>query len=82
MRPAIFSTENPPQPITCVETLEYVNGLRRRIEVQNDQMEALASQAHKLLGKTKRLEQEVDKLALDLGIMDGGPGVGWVEAPR
>jgi hypothetical protein len=82
MRPAIFSTDEPPQPITCVETLEYVQSLRRRIEVQNDQMEALASQAHKLLGKTKRLEQEVDKLALDLGITDGGPGVGWVEAPR
>jgi hypothetical protein len=82
MRPAIFSTDEPPQPITCVETLEYVQRLRRRIEVQNDQMEALASQAHKLLGKTKRLEQEVDKLALDLGITDGGPGVGWVEAPR
>ena len=82
MRPAIFSTENPPQPITCVETLVYVNSLRRRIEVQNDQMDALAAQVHKLQKENARLDNEVEKLALDLGIMDGGPGVGWVEAPR
>jgi uncharacterized coiled-coil DUF342 family protein len=82
MRPAIFSTDNPPQPITCVETLEYVNALRRRIEVQNDQMDALAAQVHKLQKENARLNNEVEKLALDLGIMDGGPGVGWVEAPR
>jgi hypothetical protein len=75
MRPATFSTENPPQPITCVETLEYVQSLRRRIEVQNDQMEALAKEVmhHK---------NEVEKLALDLGIMDGGPGVGWTEVKK
>jgi hypothetical protein len=71
MRPAIFSTENPPQPITCVETLEYVQSLRRRIEVQNDQMEALAKQVEKY-------RTEIDKLALDLGIKDGGAGQGWV----
>jgi hypothetical protein len=82
MRPAEFSTENPPQPITCVETLEYVNGLRRRIEVQDDLMEHLSNQVLQLLAKNRRLEEEVEKLALDLGIMDGGPGVGWVEAPR
>jgi hypothetical protein len=71
MRPAIFSTENPPQPITCVETLEYVQSLRRRIEVQNDQMEALAEEVRKY-------KTEVEKLALDLGIKDGGAGMGWV----
>jgi hypothetical protein len=71
MRPAIFSTDNPPQPITCVETLEYVQSLRRRIEVQNDLLEALAKEvAHH--------KDEVEKLSLDLGIKDGGPGVGWV----
>lgn len=70
MRPAIFSTENPPRPIDCVETLEYVQSLRRRIEVQNDLLEVLAKEVlhHK---------NEVEKLALDLGIKDGGPGVGW-----
>lgn len=61
MRPAIFSTENPPQPITCVETLEYVQGLRRRIEVQNDQMEHLAAQAQELLVKVKELALELRK---------------------
>jgi hypothetical protein len=72
MRPAIFSTDNPPQPITCVETLEYVQSLRRRIEVQNDQMEALAKEvAHH--------KDEVEKLSLDLGIKDGGAGVGWIK---
>ena len=72
MRPAIFSTENPPQPITCVETLEYVQSLRRRIEVQNDQMEALSKEvAH--------YKDEVEKLALDLGIERGDGGPGWQE---
>jgi hypothetical protein len=71
MRPAIFSTDNPPQPITCVETLEYIQSLRRRIEVQNDQMEALAKEV-------MQYKTEVDKLALDLGIKEGGAGMGWV----
>jgi hypothetical protein len=82
MRPAIFSTDEPPQPITCVETLEYVQSLRRRIEVQNDLGEHLSNQVLQLLAKNRRLEGEVEKLALDLGVMDGGPGVGWVKAPR
>ncbi len=75
MRPAIFSTENPPQPITCVETLEYIAGLRRRIEVQNDQMEHLAAQVH-------ALNEEVDKLSLDLGIKQGNAPPGWQEVPK
>jgi len=75
MRPAIFSTENPPQPITCVETLEYIAGLRRRIEVQNDQMEHLASQV-------RVLNEEVDKLSLDLGIKQGNAPPGWQEVPK
>ena len=78
MRPAIFSTDNPPHHITCVETVEYVNALRRRIEVQNDQMEALAAQVHKLLRKTEHLNNEVEKLSLDLGIKQGEvTGPGW-----
>ena len=75
MRPATFSTENPPQPITCVETLEYVNGLRRRIEVQNDQMEALFKEvAH--------YRDEVEKLALDLGVKQGETGPGWQKVDK
>jgi hypothetical protein len=71
MRIATFSTDNPPQPLTCLETAEYIQSLRRRIEVQNDLLEALAKEVEK--HKT-----EVEKLALDLGIKDGGPGKGWV----
>ena len=82
MRPAIFSTENPPQPITCVETLEYVNSLRRRIEVQNDQMDALATQAQTLLKKVQHLTGEVEKLSLDLGIKNEEVPPGWTEVVK
>ena len=82
MRPAIFSTDNPPQPITCVETVEYVNALRRRIEVQNDQMDALAAQVHKLLGKTEHLNNEIEKLSLDLGIKNEEVPPGWTEVVK
>ena len=72
MRPATFSTENPPQPITCVETLEYVQSLRRRIEIQNDQMEHLVA-------KNTHLVNEIEKLSLDLGVKQGETGPGWQE---
>ena len=71
MRPATYSTENPPVQIDNVELAEYIKSLRRRIEVQNDLLEALAKEVVHHKG-------EVEKLALDLGIKDGGPGVGWV----
>jgi len=70
MRPATFSTENPPAQIDNIELSEYVKGLRRRIEVQNDLLEALAKEV-------KKYKDEVEKLALDLGVKDGGPGIGW-----
>ena len=75
MRPAEFSTENPPRSIDCVETKEYIAGLRRRIEVQNDQMEHLARQVSFLKG-------EVEKLSLDLGIREGDGGPMWREVPK
>ena len=77
MRPATFSTENPPVPVTCVETFEYIASLRRRIEVQNDQMEQLAAQSHMLLGKVQHLTGEIEKLSLDLGIKNQETGPGW-----
>jgi len=70
MRPATYSTENPPAQIDNIELSEYVKGLRRRIEVQNDLLEALAKEV-------KEYKNEVEKLALDLGVKDGGPGIGW-----
>ena len=77
MRPATFSTEKPPKPILCVETLEYVQSLRRRIEVKQFGMEKLASQVQELLGKVEELNEEVEKLSLDLGIRQGDGGPGW-----
>lgn len=70
MRPATFSTQGPPIPIDCLETNEYIAGLRRRIEIQQDGMEALASQVYSLKGRVAHLETEVEKLSLDLGIKD------------
>lgn len=83
MRPAIFSTENPPVVITCVETLEYVQSLRRRIEVQNDQMEFLVAQSEEVLRKAEHLSREVEKLSFDLGVREGNvpPGT-WVEVRK
>jgi hypothetical protein len=82
MRPAIFSTENPPYPIDCLETKEYIIGLRRRIEVQNDQMEHLAGQVHVLLGKVKHLNEEIEKFSLDLAIQNQEVPPGWQEVQR
>lgn len=72
MRPATYSTENPPVQIDNIELAEYVKGLRRRIEVQNDLMEALGKEV-------KHFKNEVEKLSLDLGIKDGDAGPGWQE---
>jgi dynactin complex subunit len=82
MRPAEYSTENPPRPIDCVETKEYINSLRRRIEVQTDSMEHLASQVHTLLGKIDQLNNEVEKLSLDLGIQREEVPPGWKEVKK
>ena len=72
MRPATYSTENPPVQIDNIELAEYVKGLRRRIEVQNDLMEALGKEV-------VHFKNEVEKLSLDLGIKDGDAGPGWQE---
>jgi hypothetical protein len=82
MRPAIFSTENPPRPIDCMETKEYIAGLRRRIEVQNDQMEHLASQVHVLLGKIQHLNGEIEKFSLDLAVKNQEVPPAWQEVKR
>ena len=71
MRPATHSTDEPPVPIENVQLQAYVNDLRRRIEVQNDLMAALAKDV-------ERYKSEVEKLSLDLGIRDG-QAPGWAE---
>ena len=71
MRPATHSTDEPPVPIENVQLQAYVNDLRRRIEVQNDLMAALAKDV-------QRLQTEVEKLSLDLAIRQG-QAPGWTE---
>ena len=79
MRPATFSTENPPHPIDDLDTKEYIAGLRRRIEVQQDGMEHLANQVFSLKQENEHLRGEVEKLSLDLGIKQEEVGPGWQE---
>jgi len=43
-RQTTLSTEEPPVEITDIPLKEYINSLRRRIEVQNFQMDTLAQQ--------------------------------------
>ena len=71
MRPATHSTDEPPVPIDNPQLQAYVNDLRRRIEVQNDLMAALAKDVQKL-------QNEVEKLSLDLAIRQG-EAPGWAE---
>ena len=59
LRPAINSTDDPPTPVQDVQLSEYIYALRRRIEIQDIQLEQLALD-------NSRLQTEVDKLALDL----------------
>jgi len=46
MRPAVFTTDEPPVHIDDLEVKEYILELRRRIEVMNVQMETLVRQLH------------------------------------
>lgn len=59
LRPATHSTNDPPIEITDLRLREYVAELRRRIEIQNIQMEILAKQIQKL-------QTETEQLSLDL----------------
>ena len=72
MRPAIHSTEDPPSRITDLELKEYVNELRRRIEVQNDQMEILADQLKSAKKKIVDLEDMIERLTIDLSLANRG----------
>ena len=77
-----MAAENPPRPIDCLETKEYIAGLRRRIEVQNDQMEHLAGQVHVLLGRVKHLQDEIEKFSLDLAIKNEEVPPAWQEVKK
>ena len=58
LKPASFSTDEPPVEITDIPLKEYINSLRRRIEVQNCQMDTLAQQVHEAR-KTKNAMTEL-----------------------
>ena len=70
MRPAINSTENPPVPVQDVQLHEYILELRRRIELQDIQLEQLAHDNTQLQTTVNKLQSEVDKLSLDLHFQD------------
>jgi len=70
LRPATFSTQEPPVPVESLELREYIQELRRRIEVQNDLAEALVKELRKY-------KEEVDKLSLDLGIRNQEVPPAW-----
>lgn len=80
MRPATFSTDSPPAPIQDLELAEYVNTLRRRVEVDLDQITALAKQVYTLQAENTRLKFEVDMLSLDLNLKDNPQAASqWTE---
>jgi Skp family chaperone for outer membrane proteins len=68
LRPAIHSTPEPPTEITDVLLKEYVQELRRRIEVQNDLMESLARDVQKLQTDETKLVDMIEQLTLDLSL--------------
>ena len=53
MIPAHFTTDDPPFKIDSVELQEYVNALRRRIEVQNYLLEILSKELQAERGRVK-----------------------------
>lgn len=57
MRPAVFTTDEPPAPIDDMLVKEYINELRRRIEILNIQIETLVKQLH----STKERVNELTK---------------------
>ena len=68
LRPAIHSTPEPPIEITDLHLKEYVQELRRRIEVQNDQLEAISDQIKDLQRTKADLIDLIERLTLDLAM--------------
>ena len=75
LKPAIHSTDEPPVDIVDRALQEYVNGLRRRIEVQLCQMETLADQVNEARkARNTMIElfyRNVRQLQADLQNLDG-----------
>jgi hypothetical protein len=70
LRPAINSTEDPPQPVEDLAMREYIFALRRRIEVQDCLVEALSEEIKQLKDERDGLKAQVESLLLDLHWME------------
>lgn len=66
LRPAMFSTPEPPHIVEDLELREYIFAIRRRVETLNVQLEALAEQLQGTRRERDALETEVERLSLDL----------------
>lgn len=69
LRPALHSTNDPPIEITNPHLKEYVQELRRRIEVQNDLMTSLSHDIQELKSASEKLEDQIEQLTIDLSIL-------------
>ena len=58
MKPAVFTTDEPPVHIDDIQVKEYILELRRRIEVMNVQMETLVRQLHEAKSQAKEQAKE------------------------
>ena len=91
LRPAINSTDDPPAPSMTLEQREYIQALRRRIEVQEDQLRTLSEELLRYREQARETgflmqalreqlhyeRQQADRLALDLAVLEGRAGPGW-----
>lgn len=59
MKPAVFTTDEPPVHIDDIQVKEYILELRRRIEVMNVQMETLVRQLHEAKSQAKEKAQSM-----------------------
>lgn len=66
LRPAMFSTPEPPHIVEDVELREYIFSIRRRVETLNIQLEALAEQLQDTRRERDALKTEIERLSLDL----------------
>lgn len=66
MKPAVNTTEDPPAPITEPELQEYINGLRRRIEVQSCLIEDLCNELRLVKKDRESLTDQLDRVLIDL----------------
>jgi hypothetical protein len=66
MRPATHSTADPPVPVESVELREYINELRRRIEVGNDLLLAVSNDTIKLKEQLAGYKANLERVLLDL----------------